>query len=201
MGPNNQTVSQPVFTYQALVLNYTASTVITLSMNGLVVTGYSNNLGNLVAELGLNVGQNNIQITATNDCGTLTDSYPVIYDGAGGAGINARPSGNQQQNSKPSFNNTPNKVNVPAPVTPKPVAPKPTPAPTTPKPVAPKPVAPKPVAPKPVAPKPVAPKPTPAPVTPKPAAAKPSTPKQGGNAADPKTNKTNENTNVKGGGR
>ncbi len=186
MGPNNQTVSQPVFTYQALVLNYTASTVITLSMNGLVVTGYSNNLGNLVAELGLNVGQNNIQITATNDCGTLTDSYQVIYDGAGGAGINARPSGNQQQNSKPSFNNTPNKVNVPAPVTPKPVAPKPTPAPTTPKPVA---------------PKPVAPKPTPAPVTPKPAAAKPSTPKQGGNAADPKTNKTNENTNVKGGGR
>jgi len=181
MGPNNQTVSQPVFTYQALVLNYTASTVITLSMNGLIVTGYSNNLGNLVAELGLNVGQNNIQITATNDCGTLTDSYQVIYDGAGGAGINARPSGNQQQNSKPSFNNTPNKVNVPAPVTPKPVAPKPTPAPTT--------------------PKPVAPKPTPAPVTPKPAAAKPSTPKQGGNAADPKTNKTNENTNVKGGGR
>jgi hypothetical protein len=220
MGPNNQTVSQPVFTYQALVLNYTASTVITLSMNGLVVTGYSNNLGNLVAELGLNVGQNNIQITATNDCGTLTDSYQVIYDGAGGAGINARPSGNQQQNSKPSFNNTPNKVNVPAPVTPKPVAPKPTPAPTTPKPVAPKPVAPKPVAPKPtpapttpkpvapkpvapkpVAPKPVAPKPTPAPVTPKPVAPKPSTPKQGGNAADPKTNKTNENTNVKGGGR
>ena len=191
MGPNNQTVSQPVFTYQALVLNYTASTVITLSMNGLVVTGYSNNLGNLVAELGLNVGQNNIQITATNDCGTLTDSYQVIYDGAGGAGINARPSGNQQQNSKPSFNNTPNKVNVPAPVTPKPVAPKPTPAPTTPKPVAPKPVA----------PKPVAPKPTPAPVTPKPVAPKPSTPKQGGNAADPKTNKTNENTNVKGGGR
>jgi len=181
MGPNNQTVSQPVFTYQALVLNYTASTVITLSMNGLIVTGYSNNLGNLVAELGLNVGQNNIQITATNDCGTLTDSYQVIYDGAGGAGINARPSGNQQQNSKPSFNNTPNKVNVPAPVTPKPVAPKPTPAPTT--------------------PKPVTPKPTPAPVTPKPVAPKPSTPKQGGNAADPKTNKTNENTNVKGGGR
>ena len=191
MGPNNQTVSQPVFTYQALVLNYTASTVITLSMNGLIVNGYSNNLGNLVAELGLNVGQNNIQITATNDCGTLTDSYQVIYDGAGGAGINARPSGNQQQNSKPSFNNTPNKVNVPAPVTPKPVAPKPTPAPTTPKPVAPKPVA----------PKPVTPKPTPAPVTPKPVAPKPSTSKQGGNAADPKTNKTNENTNVKGGGR
>lgn len=200
MGPNNQTVSQPVFTYQALVLNYTASTVITLSMNGLVVTGYSNNLGNLVAELGLNVGQNNIQITATNDCGTLTDSYQVIYDGAGGAGINARPSGNQQQNSKPSFNNTPNKVNVPAPVTPKPVAPKPTPAPTTPKPVAPKPVAPKPT-PAPVTPKPAAAKPTPAPTTPKPVAPKPSTPKQGGNAADPKTNKTNENTNVKGGGR
>ena len=214
MGPNNQTVSQPVFTYQAQVLNYTASTLITLSINGLVVTGYSNNLGNLVAELGLNAGQNNIQITATNDCGTLTDSYQVIYDGAGGAGINARPSGNQQQNSKPSVNNTPNKVNVPAPVTPKPVAPKPRPAPTTPKPVAPKPTpaptTPKPIAPKPTpaptTPKPVAPKPStpkPAPVTPKPkpVAPKPSAPKQGGNAADPKTNKTNENTNVKGGGR
>ena len=218
MGPNNQTVSQPVFTYQAQVLNYTASTLITLSINGLVVTGYSNNLGNLVAELGLNAGQNNIQITATNDCGTLTDSYQVIYDGAGGAGINARPSGNQQQNSKPSVNNTPNKVNVPAPVTPKP-----TPAPTTPRPVAPKPVVTKPVAPKPTpAPKPgeaipkVPPKPTPAPkpvvtkpAAPKPAAPKPtkpvapkpSTPQQGGNSADPKTNKTNENTNVKGGGR
>ena len=123
----------------------------------------------------------------------MTDSYQVIYDGAGGAGINARPSGNQQQNSKPSVNNTPNKVNVPAPVTPKPVVPKPTPAPTTPKPVAPKPAAPKPVAPKPTT--------APKPVVTKPVAPKPSTPQQGGNSADPKTNKTNENTNVKGGGR
>jgi hypothetical protein len=50
-------------------------------------------------------------------------------------------------------------------------------------------------APKPVVTKPAAPKPT------KPVAPKPSTPQQGGNSADPKTNKTNENTNVKGGGR
>jgi hypothetical protein len=241
MGPNNQTVNQPVFTYNAQILNYTVNTAITLSLNGLILTGYSNNLGNLVAELGLNVGQNNIILTANNDCGTLTDSYLVIYDGSSGAGISTRPNGSQQQNSKPSFNNTPSKVNVPAPVTPKPtpapttprpvtpkptpapttprpVTPKPTPAPTTPRPAAPKPTpaptTPRPAAPKPTpaptTPKPAAPKPTPAPTTPKPAAPKPTpaptapkptAPKPGSNEGNPKTKNTNENTNVKGGGR
>jgi hypothetical protein len=199
MDPNGHTTNQSIFTYNAQILNYTSSMTVTFSMNGELLTGFSNNLGNILAEISLIPGLNNLTITVTNECGTLTDTYLVTYDGTGGEGIMTNPNGNKQAEGKQDNLSTPANVNTPAPsapkpvaprpaptpapVAPKPVAPKPTPAPTAPKPVAPKPTpapsAPKPVAPKPTpaptAPKPVAPKPTPAPTTPKPVAPKPTT--------------------------
>ena len=218
MDPNGHTTNQSIFTYNAQILNYTSTMTVTLSMNGELLTGFSNNLGNILAEISLIPGLNNLTITVTNDCGTLTDTYLVSYDGTGGEGIMTNPNGNKQSEGKEDNFSAPANVNTPAP---KPVAPKPTPAPTTPKPIAPKPtpapVAPKPVAPKPtpaptapkpVAPKPVAPstttspapKPTPAP-TPAPAPTKPATPKPSAPEATPKPKPTNQNTNTKGGGR
>ncbi|MDP4595650.1 MAG: hypothetical protein NWS92_01635 [Crocinitomicaceae bacterium] len=188
MDPNGHTTNQSIFTYNAQILNYTSSMTVTLSMNGELLTGFSNNLGNILAEISLIPGLNNLTITVTNDCGTLTDTYLVTYDGTGGEGIMTNPNGNKQSEGKQDAlkPQTPRPTPTPAPttpkpVTPKPVAPKPTPAPTTPKPVAPKPTpaptTPKPAAPKPTpaptTPKPVAPKPTPAPTTPKPVAPKP----------------------------
>jgi hypothetical protein len=194
MDPNGHTTNQSIFTYNAQILNYTSSMTVTFSMNGELLTGFSNNLGNILAEISLIPGLNNLTITVTNECGTLTDTYLVTYDGTGGEGIMTNPNGNKQAEGKqdalkpeaPRPNPTPISPipkptpapapmapkPTPAPVAPKPVAPKPTPAPTAPKPVAPKPT-PAPTAPKPVAPKPVAPKPTPAPTAPKPVAPKP----------------------------
>jgi hypothetical protein len=125
MDANGHTTDQSIFTYNAQILNYTSSMTVTLAMNGEQLTGFSNNLGNILAEISLNPGLNNLTITVTNDCGTLTDTYLVTYDGSGGEGIITNPSGNKQ-----------------APTAPRPVAPKPTPAPVTPKSVAPKPSAP-----------------------------------------------------------
>ncbi len=231
MDPSGHTTNQSIFTYDAQIVNYLPNMVVTLSMNGVLLTGYSNTNGNILAEVSFQPGLNNLTITVTNDCGTLTDVYLVTFDSTGGQGIMTNPNGNKQSEGRQDNFSTPSNATTPrpapAPTTPKPVAPKPTttpaptspkpvapkptttPTPTTPKPVAPKPTptpaptSPKPVAPKPTttpaptSPKPVAPKPTttPAPTTPKPAAPKPTT------TPAPKPEKTNENTNVKGGGR
>ena len=210
MDPSGHTTDQSIFTYNAQIVNYTANMMITFSMNGELLTGFSNNLGNILAEVSLQPGLNTLVLTVTNDCGTTTDTYLVTYDGSG-QGLMTNPNGNKQQEGKQDQFSTPNKVNTPvapkptpAPTTPKPVTPKPTPAPTTPKPVTPKPTpaptTPRPVTPKPTpeptTPKPVTPKPTPAPTTPKPV-----TPKPTGTEVAPKPQKTNENNTTKGGGR
>jgi hypothetical protein len=238
--PSGTTTNQSIFTYDAQIVNYSPNMVVTLSMNGVLLTGYSNTNGNILAEVSFQPGLNNLTITVTNDCGTLTDVYLATFDSTGGQGIMTNPNGSRQSEgrqdaSKPAPTTpkpaAPKPTTTPAPTTPKPAAPKPTttPAPTTPKPAAPKPTTtpapttPKPVAPKPTTtpapttPKPVAPKPTttPAPTTPKPAAPKPTTttttpapttpkpaaPKPTTTEPAPKPQKTNENTNVKGGGR
>ena len=248
MDPSGHTTNQSIFTYDAQIVNYSPNMIVTLSMNGVLLTGYSNTIGNILAEVSFQPGLNNLTITVTNDCGTLTDVYLATFDSTGGQGIMTNPNGNKQSEGKQDNFSTPSNFNTPkptpapiapkpvaprpattpAPTTPKPVAPKPTttPAPATPKPVAPKPTTtpapatPKPVAPKPTTtpapatPKPVAPKPTttPAPATPKPVAPKPTTtpapatpkpaaPKPTTSEPAPKPQKTNENTNVKGGGR
>ena len=232
MDPSGHTTNQSIFTYDAQIVNYSPNMIVTLSMNGVLLTGYSNTIGNILAEVSFQPGLNNLTITVTNDCGTLTDVYLATFDSTGGQGIMTNPNGNKQSEGKQDNFSTPSNFNTPkptpAPIAPKPVAPRPatTPAPTTPKPVAPKPTTtpapatPKPVAPKPTTtpapatPKPVAPKPTttPAPATPKPVAPKPTTtpapatpkpaaPKPTTSEPAPKPQKTNENTNVKGGGR
>jgi len=230
MDPNGHTINQSIFTYNAQILNYTSNMTVTLTMNGELLTGYSNYLGNILAEISLLPGLNNLTITVTNDCGTLTDTYLVTYDGSGGDGLMTNPNSNKQTEGKQDNLSTPKQTTNPAPAAPKPVSPKPAapkpttpkpaaPKPTTPKPAAPKPTtspapttpkpaAPKPAAPKPTTPKPAAPKPTssPAPTTPKPAAPKPTTPKPAAPKptspeTTPKPTKTNENTNVNGGGR
>ena len=175
--PNNSITNQSIFTYNVQIVNYTANMSVTFSMNGEQLNGFSNYLGNILAEVSLLPGLNSLVLTVTNDCGTTTDTYLITYDGSGGEGMITNPNGNKQEGKQDNLS-VPNKTNSPAPS--KPVAPKPTtPAPS--KPAAPKPTSPapsKPAAPKPTTPapsKPAAPKPT-TPAPSKPAAPKPTTP-------------------------
>ena len=117
MIATGSTVNNPVFTYYATVVNYSANSNIILSINGTVLSGYSNVNGSLAAELGLIEGNNQISITVTNDCGTFTNTYYVTYVNDGSEGGQRKPT------------TTPTK----------PVAPKPKPTSTSPKPTAPKP--------------------------------------------------------------
>ena len=117
MIATGSTVNNPVFTYYATVVNYTSNSNIILSINGTVLSGYSNVNGSLAAELGLIEGNNQISITVTNDCGTFTNTYYVTYVNDGTEGGQKKPT-----NAKPPT---------------KPAAPKPNAAPA--KPVAPKP--------------------------------------------------------------
>jgi hypothetical protein len=213
MDPNGHTTNQSIFTYNAQIVNYSPNMIVTLSMNGFLLTGYSNTIGNILAEVSFDPGLNNLTITVTNDCGTLTDTYLATFDSTGGQGIMTNPNGGKQAEGKQDALKPEPPRPTPAPIAPKPVAPRPTaPKPVVPKPTPPKPtpapVTPKPAAPKPTpaptTPKPVAPKPTPAPTTPKPVAPKPTTtpaPKPTAPEATPKPKPTNENTNTKGGGR
>lgn len=116
MIASGSTVNNPVFTYYATVVNYTANSTIILSINGTVLNGYSNVNGSLAAELGLIEGNNQISITVTNDCGTFTNTYYVTYVNDGSEGGQRKPT------------TTPTK----------PVTPKPKPTNTAPKPAAPK---------------------------------------------------------------
>lgn len=53
MDPSGHTTNQSIFTYNAQIVNYTANMTITFSMNGVTLTGFSNNLGNIIAEVSL----------------------------------------------------------------------------------------------------------------------------------------------------
>jgi hypothetical protein len=186
MIPTGSTVNNPVFTYYATVVNYTVNSNIVLSINGTVLSGYSNVNGSLAAELGLIEGGNQISITVTNDCGTFTNTYNVTYVNDGTEGQQRKPTAPSQGGQKPASNNI-----KPAPTTTKPTNSKPT-APKTTTPAKPKPTTP--VKPKPTTPNAA----TPAKNTP--GAQKSDTLKPAPTAPKPAP-KSTENKSGKGGGR
>ncbi|MEN9699478.1 MAG: hypothetical protein RLZZ301_676 [Bacteroidota bacterium] len=198
MDSSGSSTNNSIFTYSATIINYTSNMTVSLSMNGTVLTGYSNANGTITAEVSLNVGQNTLVLTVTSDCGTTVATYLVSYDGTGGSELNKRPTGQQAPSRTNQFstptppaprpsNPTPRPSNptptspTPRPSAPSTPAPKPTPRPSnpaptspTPRPSAPSTPAPKPT-PRPSAPSTPAPKPTPS-TSPAPKPSAPSTP-------------------------
>jgi hypothetical protein len=118
MIPSGGTVNNPVFTYYATVVNYTVNSNIVLSINGTVLSGYSNVNGSLAAELGLIEGANQITITVTNDCGTFSNTYNVTYVNDGSEGLQKKPSTTTKTNPTKPTQTTPVKKPTPAPTPP-----------------------------------------------------------------------------------
>jgi len=71
------TNSQLNFTSQ--VLNINSNTIINLSVNGVPLNSFSNNSGSISANLTLSLGNNTINISAQNECGTDVESYTINY--------------------------------------------------------------------------------------------------------------------------
>jgi hypothetical protein len=76
---NNTTVTNSVFTYQATISGINSASGISFKQNGQTKPfNFSN--GILSASITLVAGNNNISITATNDCGVDIETSAIIYD-------------------------------------------------------------------------------------------------------------------------
>lgn len=73
-APGTVSAYNPNFTIQATVQNINSPQQVELKLNGNVVSGVSVNNGQVAANVTLNSGFNQIQITVTNACGTDTKS-------------------------------------------------------------------------------------------------------------------------------
>ena len=75
------TVENSAYTVKATITNVTSSNQIQLNVNGAAVGGGTLNAGSNLFQksLTLNEGTNTITITATNDCGTETETFVIVY--------------------------------------------------------------------------------------------------------------------------
>ena len=121
--------------YTATVINYAPTTVLQLLVNGVEQTTFVNSNGNISASINLVSGNNDVQLTATSECGSDTELYNLDFQE--GTPNNGTSGGMIQQNQSPTEikNNSPQNQPAqpkPTPVQPKPVQPTPTKPTTTP---------------------------------------------------------------------
>jgi hypothetical protein len=79
---NGTTVQTPSFVFGANVLNVTNNQGVVMTLNGKPFTGFAfapTKGGSLTSGLTLNPGMNIIVITATNECGTDTETITINY--------------------------------------------------------------------------------------------------------------------------
>lgn len=72
------TINSEIFKVTARISNYNNGKL-TVIVNGINQTNYTNNNGILEIPLRLNVGNNTISISITNDCGTDTETTSILY--------------------------------------------------------------------------------------------------------------------------
>jgi hypothetical protein len=77
----NSSVNNEAFTFSANIGNITQSQGVTVTLNGQAVTNYnfSSATGRVSGTLNLNPGSNTIVITATNPCGTVSETISVNF--------------------------------------------------------------------------------------------------------------------------
>ena len=81
-NPTNSTgiVTSAAYTFSANIQNITSGQGILLSLNGSAITNYSFNNGLLSALVNLTSGMNTFLLTATNACGTDTETRTIQYN-------------------------------------------------------------------------------------------------------------------------
>jgi hypothetical protein len=76
---NGTIVSTGAFNFSASVQNISNSQGISLKLNGNTISNFTFNNGNVQASVTLQAGLNTIVLTATNACGTVTETRTVTY--------------------------------------------------------------------------------------------------------------------------
>ena len=80
-SPLQTTTNNPMVTFQAVVSGVNAANQITVTLNGSPVNGmFKTTTSTFTAPMNLSSGNNTIEITATNDCGTDVQIRTIIYD-------------------------------------------------------------------------------------------------------------------------
>lgn len=76
---NGTTVNTSAYNFTASVQNITSAQGISLKLNGNTVSNFTFNNGNIQASVTLQEGLNTFVLTATNACGTVTETRTAIY--------------------------------------------------------------------------------------------------------------------------
>ena len=76
---NGTTVATGAYNFTASVQNITSAQGISLKLNGNTVSNFTFNNGNIQANVNLQEGLNTFVLTATNACGTVTETRTVIF--------------------------------------------------------------------------------------------------------------------------
>ena len=75
--PNNTSTVNSSINLNASILNYDNQTIIQITKNGNIISGYSNNNGQLSGIINLPMGLTTIIVTATKTCGQDSDTYEI----------------------------------------------------------------------------------------------------------------------------
>jgi hypothetical protein len=75
--PNNSSTQDGSLTLNAAITNYDSQTLVIITKNGTVISGYTNNNGQLSGTINLPLGTTTITVSATKPCGTDLQTYVV----------------------------------------------------------------------------------------------------------------------------
>jgi large repetitive protein len=75
--PNNSSTQDGSLTLNAAITNYDNQTLVVITKNGTVISGYTNNNGQLSGTINLPLGTTTITVSATKPCGTDLQTYVV----------------------------------------------------------------------------------------------------------------------------
>jgi hypothetical protein len=99
---SGSTTNSTNLVYTANVTNFAPSTILQLTVNGINFTNFLNMNGAISANISLENGVNEVQLTANSTCGTDTKTYMITFDDGSPNGGPGNSDGTFKQNQKPN---------------------------------------------------------------------------------------------------